>query len=99
MDKRYLVYEKETGICVNVIIWDGNSEHSIGENFNCEVIPAGSQAWIGWKRISKGNWEPPIENLEEKEQKLRDLAENLPLGMEIPIPLEKIDIKNLPPTE
>lgn len=76
MDKRYLVYEKETGICVNVIIWDGETEYNPGEGLELEIVPAGSLAWAGWTRVSKGNWEPPEEIEQPQESELPEpLAE------------------------
>lgn len=61
MDKRYLVYEEETGLCVNVIIWDGVTDYNPGEGLAVEIVPEGSLAWAGWTRIAKGEWEPPAE--------------------------------------
>lgn len=59
MDKRYLVYEIETGLCVNVIIWDGVTDYNPGEGLALEIVPAGSLAWAGWTRISEGEWQEP----------------------------------------
>lgn len=56
MTLRHLVYDKTTGVCENVIIYDGVSEFDAGNNKAVEIIPAGSSAWIGWKRESEGNW-------------------------------------------
>ena len=59
--KKYLVYRITDGECVNVINWDGVSNYNPGDGYALEVVPAGSYAWTGWKRISEGIWEQPIE--------------------------------------
>lgn len=56
MALKHLVYDVNTGICENVIVYDGVSEFDPGEGKALEVIPAGSSAWIGWKREADGNW-------------------------------------------
>lgn len=63
--KKYLVYRLSDGECINVINWDGVSEYNPGEGYALEIIPAGSYAWTGWKRITEGNWTPPIEEKNE----------------------------------
>lgn len=69
MDKRYLVYEVETGLCVNVIIWDGVTPYDPGEGLAVEIVPEGSLAWAGWTRQSEGVWiEPePVEEIPSNE--------------------------------
>ena len=59
MTLKHLLYDIETGVCENVILYDGVSEIMLPSNKAVEIIPAGSSAWIGWKRISEGIWEEP----------------------------------------
>lgn len=65
--KKYLVYRIEDGLCVNVINWDGISNYDSGDGYALEIIPAGSYAWIGWTRVSEGNWTAPIEETNEQQ--------------------------------
>jgi len=59
--KRYLVYQITDGLCVNCIVWDGESEYNPGDGLAVELVPAGSFAAVGWTRISEGEWqEPPV---------------------------------------
>ena len=60
-DGRYLVYEKETGLCVNVIIWDGESPYDPGDGLEVEIMPAGSLAWVGSVKQQDGAWPAPPE--------------------------------------
>ena len=59
MSLKHLVYDVNTGVCENVILYDGTSEFDPGEGKALEIIPAGSSAWIGWKRESAGIWIEP----------------------------------------
>ena len=65
--KKYLVYRIADGECVNVINWDGVSNYKPDDGYALEIIPAGSYAWAGWKRISEGNWVEP-DTMTETEQ-------------------------------
>lgn len=57
---RYLLYRQVDGVCVNVVLWDGQTNFDPGEGLALELIPAGSRAWIGWARSTDGSWvEPP----------------------------------------
>jgi hypothetical protein len=58
--KKYLVYRISDGTCINVVLWDGESPFNPGEGLALEMIPAGSSAWIGWKRHKEGEWIEPI---------------------------------------
>lgn len=49
--KRYLLIDDETGIVENVILWDGISPYDPGIGKSLEIIPAGSSAWVGYKKI------------------------------------------------
>ena len=56
---RYAVFEKETGLIVNVIIWDGEAVWSPGKNL--DVILIGDlEVDIGWV-FENGNFKKPIE--------------------------------------
>lgn len=57
---KYLVYRIKDGVCVNVILWDGESEYNPGNGFALEIIPPGSLAWTGWVRQPDGEWVEPI---------------------------------------
>ena len=63
MTLKHLVYDTTTGICENVILYDGSSEFDPGVGKAVEIIPAGSSAWIGWKREAEGSWTEPIAEL------------------------------------
>jgi hypothetical protein len=65
MSLKHLVYNVETNTCENIILYDGVSEFDPGAGKALEIIPAGSSAWIGWTRISEGNWEEPVAVIEE----------------------------------
>jgi hypothetical protein len=54
--KRYLVINNSTGIVENVILWDGLSDFNPGEGKSLEIIPAGSSAWTGYKKIGDGEF-------------------------------------------
>lgn len=56
---KHLLYDIETGVCENVILYDGVSDLLLPDNKAIEIIPAGSSAWIGWKRVSEGVWQEP----------------------------------------
>ena len=56
MTLKHLVYDIETGVVENVILYDGTSDFNPGPGKAVEIIPAGSSAWIGWKREAEGNW-------------------------------------------
>lgn len=56
MSLRHLVYDINTGIAENVILYDGVSAFDPGEGKAVEIVPAGSSAWIGWKREGEGLW-------------------------------------------
>lgn len=58
-EKKYLVYETATGLCVNAVMWDGITEYDPGEGLALEIVPAGSQAWIGWVRVGIESWIDP----------------------------------------
>jgi hypothetical protein len=60
MSLKYLVYDTTTGICENVILYDGTSEFDAGIGKAVEIIPAGSSAWISWKREAAGVWTEPV---------------------------------------
>lgn len=60
MNKTYLVYQISDGLCVNAIFWDGVTEYNPGEGLAFEIQPAGGAGWIGWTRVSEGNWTEPI---------------------------------------
>jgi hypothetical protein len=59
--KKYLVYRKDTGECVNVVLWDEKSDFLLEDNLDKEIIPAGSSAWIGWIKNTDGEWKEPTE--------------------------------------
>ena len=61
MKKKYLIYKLEDGLCVNTIVWDGESPYQADEGHGIEIVPAGSFAGIGWTRISEGVWQEPVE--------------------------------------
>ena len=56
MSLKHLVYDVTTNTCENVILYDGVSEFDPGAGKAVEIIPAGSSAWIGWKREAEGVW-------------------------------------------
>lgn len=56
MTLKHLVFDLETGIAENVILYDGTSEFDPGPGKAVEIIPAGSSAWVGWKREDVGSW-------------------------------------------
>ncbi len=67
-EKKYLIYENETGLCVNAVVWDGVSEYNPGEGLSMEIIPAGSQAWLGWVRVGVESWIlPEVVQIETEE--------------------------------
>jgi hypothetical protein len=67
-EKKYLIYEMETGLCVNAVVWDGVSFYEPGDGLAVEIVPAGSQAWIGWTRTGVESWvSPEVVQIETEE--------------------------------
>jgi hypothetical protein len=60
MNKKYLVYRLSDGVCVNNIVWDGESPYQTDEGTAIEITPAGSFAGIGWIRDEHGEYHPPV---------------------------------------
>ena len=60
MSNHYLIYQLSDGLCVNAVIWDGESDFGLEPEFGIELLPNNSFAGIGWTRVSKNNWIPPI---------------------------------------
>lgn len=57
--KRYLVVNPD-GFVVNAIAWDGVSPYDPGPGLTLEIVPAGSYAGIGWRKVGD-DFEPPVE--------------------------------------
>lgn len=55
--KRYLVLDTD-GTVVNAIAWDGESPYDPGDGLALELVPAGSYAGIGWRKVG-GDFLPP----------------------------------------
>ena len=55
----YLEYIIETGLIINAIVYDGESEYATNDGAGL-VERADSGAWIGWLYI-EGEFIPPIE--------------------------------------
>ena len=56
---RFLVYNVHSGICTNVILWDGLRQFRPNPGEAREIVPAGSRAGIGWRRVRNGVWDEP----------------------------------------
>ena len=53
----YLVYSVDTGVCINVIAYDGESDYDPGPGLALDDDPSGL-AGIGWVKTAAG-WAPP----------------------------------------
>lgn len=60
MNNRYLIYRKDNGLCVNTIVWDGESDFGLEAEFGIELLPENCFAGIGWTRIKKDEWIAPV---------------------------------------